>query len=95
MKARRQPLRTCVGCGTVRPKRELQRIVRRPDGAVDLDAKGKLSGRGVYICPAVSCLEAAVRGKRLERALETEVEGGLLDRLRQQLGETQSAPGVR
>jgi hypothetical protein len=62
-------MRTCVGCRTVRPKRELVRLVRTPDLRIELDLTGKKSGRGAYICPRQACLEAALKKNRLLQAL--------------------------
>ncbi len=67
------PERKCMGCNEKRPKKELVRVVRTPEGAVELDTTGKKSGRGAYICPKVSCYEKALKTKRLERCLETEI----------------------
>lgn len=64
------PMRLCLGCGTQRPKRELLRVVRTPEGLVRADPTGKLNGRGAYICPDRGCLEKAMRAHRLEKALE-------------------------
>ena len=58
------PMRQCLGCREMKPKRELIRVVRAPDGAISLDFKGKASGRGAYICPNASCLKKARRLKR-------------------------------
>jgi hypothetical protein len=62
----------CVGCGQIRPKKELLRVVRTPDGVIEYDSSpaGKKSGRGAYLCPSKDCLTKAVKGKRLEKALE-------------------------
>ncbi|MBP5662453.1 MAG: YlxR family protein [Clostridia bacterium] len=73
MKTKKIPMRTCVGCRTVKPKAELVRIVRTPDGAVKPDKTGKLSGRGVYICRDEACLEKSIRTKALSRALDTPI----------------------
>lgn len=81
MRPRRVPLRTCVGCKTVRPKKELTRIVRDPQGQLHVDPTGKQSGRGAYICPSPSCLEAAVKAKRLERALERPIPPEIVEHL--------------
>lgn len=70
MKRRKEPERTCIGCRSVRPKRQLVRVVRTPEGEVTVDFTGKRSGRGAYVCPDETCLNAAVTGKRLERALQ-------------------------
>lgn len=67
------PERKCMGCNEKRPKKELVRVVRTPEGQVLLDVTGKKSGRGAYICPKVSCYEKALKTKRLERCLEVEI----------------------
>jgi uncharacterized protein len=64
------PMRTCVACKETKPKRELLRVVRKPDGHVLLDAAGKVSGRGAYICARLSCWEVALKKKRLEQEFE-------------------------
>jgi predicted RNA-binding protein YlxR (DUF448 family) len=69
-KVRRVPERTCIVCRQVRPKRELIRVVRTPDGHVELDATGKKSGRGAYLCARRSCWEPALHKGRLEREFE-------------------------
>lgn len=63
------PIRTCIGCRTAQPKKAMLRIVRTPEGEVLPDPTGKKSGRGAYICCSQQCLEAALSGKKLERAL--------------------------
>ena len=67
------PERRCVGCGESFPKKELLRVVRAPDGSVSLDATGKKSGRGAYLCHNVKCLKKARKAKRLEHNLECEI----------------------
>ena len=64
------PQRTCVSCRESKPKRELLRIVRTPDGHVMIDATGKKSGRGAYLCARLSCWENALKKKRLEQEFE-------------------------
>lgn len=66
--ARHVPERSCVACRTKRPKRELTRLVRTPDGILP-DTLGKLSGRGAYLCDNPSCWERAITSQVLERAL--------------------------
>jgi predicted RNA-binding protein YlxR (DUF448 family) len=70
-KQRHIPQRTCIACRQVRPKRELIRVVRTPAGHVELDATGKKSGRGAYLCARRSCWEPALRKGRIEHELET------------------------
>lgn len=69
MTVRKPPLRLCAACSRQRPKRELLRVVRTPAGEVLLDPTGKMSGRGVYLCPEAGCLTAGLKAKALERAL--------------------------
>lgn len=84
---RRQPQRSCVGCRTVRAKRELIRVVRTPTGEIRLDdtQAQKVPGRGAYLCPDPQCLARAVRTKALERALKAPVPDDVLDELTRQL----------
>ena len=62
------PMRQCLGCREMKPKRELIRVVRSPDGEVSLDFHGKKPGRGAYICSNTECLKRAVKSKALSRA---------------------------
>ena len=64
------PMRTCIACRESKPKRELLRIVRTPDGHVLLDPTGKKAGRGAYLCAKLSCWDNALKRKRLEDAFE-------------------------
>lgn len=67
------PQRTCVACREVKNKRELVRVVRKPDGNVELDSTGKKNGRGAYVCPSWDCWEKALTGKQLERTLRNNI----------------------
>jgi len=67
------PQRTCVACRTSRPKRELVRVVRTPEGSIVIDPTGKRNGRGAYLCAQRSCFELALARKHLERALEVAI----------------------
>ncbi len=67
------PIRTCIACRTQRPKRELIRIVRTPEGEVHVDPTGKAKGRGAYLCPDVTCWERVLkRNTILSHALKVE-----------------------
>lgn len=81
MKTRKVPLRTCLGCNTTRPKKELIRIVRQVDGHLAVDKKGKVSGRGAYVCPDAVCIRQALKTKRLERALEVTLSDDVVTEL--------------
>jgi predicted RNA-binding protein YlxR (DUF448 family) len=72
-KPRHVPERTCVACRQTRPKRELIRVVRTPDGHVELDPTGKKSGRGAYVCARRSCWDLALRKGRLEHELHVTI----------------------
>jgi len=67
------PMRTCVACRESKPKRELLRVVRTPEGSVQLDASGKKAGRGAYLCARLSCWETALKRKRLEDEFEVAI----------------------
>ncbi len=70
MKEKKVPMRMCVGCREMKPKKELIRVVRSAEGAVSMDATGKKPGRGAYVCRSAECLRRAIRQKQLERAFE-------------------------
>lgn len=76
------PQRQCVACRRMRPKRELVRVVRTPVGEIRVDATGKVSGRGAYVCPADACVESALRERRLEHALEVPIPDSAAAELR-------------
>lgn len=80
-------MRMCVGCRSSLPKRELIRVVRNPEGDVELDLTGKRPGRGVYLCANEECLEKAVKQKQLERALSTHISPQVLASLKRILHE--------
>ncbi len=77
------PMRKCLGCNEIKPKKELIRIVRSPDGNVSIDYKGKVSGRGCYICPNITCFNNAVKDKKIDRALETKISDEIISVLRE------------
>lgn len=80
---RHVPQRTCVACRAVRPRRELARIVRTPEGEVLLDDTGKRNGRGAYLCRQRSCWDAALARRQLERALKAILPPGVEAELRE------------
>ena len=75
------PMRQCLGCREMKPKRELIRVVRSPEGTISIDLKGKASGRGAYICPNAECLKRAIKAKAISRAFDTEIPQEIYDRL--------------
>ena len=83
------PQRQCMGCRERFDKRQLIRVVRTPDGNVQLDFSGKVSGRGSYICPKAECLKKAQKTKSLERSLEVPIPEEVYDRLSREIEVTQ------
>lgn len=74
MKKRKIPERMCIGCREKKPKKELVRVVRSPEGEVSIDFTGKKAGRGAYVCMDPDCFKKARRNKGLERALEVNID---------------------
>ena len=81
------PMRQCLGCREMKPKKELIRVVRSPEGAVSLDFKGKLPGRGAYVCPDPACLTRVRKSKALERAFACALPPQVYEALEQQMKE--------
>lgn len=84
-RVRKVPLRKCVGCQEMKPKAELTRVVRTPEGDIVLDSTGKRNGRGAYLCQSEACLNVAVKRKALERALKAAIPQEIHESLRRQL----------
>lgn len=80
-KKKKIPERKCLGCGESKPKIELARIVRAPDGNVSLDLTGRKPGRGAYICKSAECLKKCRKAKRIERSLEIEIPDNVWNEL--------------
>ena len=85
VKPRKIPQRQCVGCRTMKDKKALLRVVKSPEGDISLDASGKKSGRGAYVCPDTECLNRARRSKALERALDIAIPDAVYDALLAQM----------
>ena len=85
-KVKKIPQRQCVGCREMKNKRDLIRVVRSPEGTISLDFKGKLPGRGAYVCPDPACLAKARKSRALERAFETAIPAEVYDQLERQMG---------
>ncbi len=81
------PMRQCLGCREMKPKRELIRVVRSPEGEISIDFRGKAPGRGAYLCKNSGCLEKAIKGKALERAFSAVIPEEVYEKL---LGEMEA-----
>ena len=86
-KVKKIPVRQCLGCNEHKPKVELIRVVRSPEGEISLDTRGKKSGRGAYICHDVKCLNKARKSKRIERALDVVIPEEIYDAMEAELSE--------
>jgi predicted RNA-binding protein YlxR (DUF448 family) len=75
------PMRRCTGCGEMKEKKSLIRIVRTPDGAIQIDRTGKLNGRGAYLCDDLACLRTARKRRSLQRSLDTPIPDEIFDEL--------------
>ena len=85
MKPKKIPMRMCLGCGESKPKRELVRIVKSPEGETSLDFTGKKSGRGAYICRDSECLKKARKNKRLEKSFSCRIDDSIYEVMENEL----------
>ena len=85
MKVKKIPLRMCTGCMEMKPKKELIRRVKTPEGEVCVDLTGKKSGRGAYICKCIECLEKSFKAKRLSRNLDTPISEEIYEKLKEEI----------
>ena len=79
-------MRMCLGCNEMKPKMELIRVVRSPEGEISLDFKGKAAGRGAYICRSAECLEKARKARRFEKSFSCKIEESVYEVMLNELG---------
>ena len=79
------PMRKCVGCNEMKPKKELIRVVRTPENEVVLDLTGKISGKGAYICHHIACFQKAVKAKRFEKAFSCDIPQVIFEKMEAEL----------
>ena len=82
---RKIPMRKCIGCGEMKSKREMIRILRTTENGIVLDATGKKNGRGAYLCGSEECFQKARKSKGLERALKTSIPGEVYESLKKEI----------
>ena len=80
------PLRKCVGCGEMKEKKSLIRVLKTPEDEILLDTTGRANGRGAYICRNAQCLQKAVKNRGLERSLKVKIPADVLERMEKELG---------
>jgi predicted RNA-binding protein YlxR (DUF448 family) len=83
--AKKLPLRMCTGCGEMKPKKELIRVLKTPEEEIVIDATGKKNGRGAYVCCSLACLQKAIKTKGLDRSLKVTIPGELIETLEKEM----------
>lgn len=81
------PMRQCAGCREMKPKNQMVRVVRSPQGEISLDFRGKAPGRGVYVCPDPECLKKAQKARALERSLDTAIPPEVYEALAERMAQ--------
>ena len=100
MRPKKIPMRMCTGCGEMKPKKELVRVVRAPERTdengnplppeISLDLTGKKPGRGAYLCRNPECLRLARKARRLERAFSCQIPSEGYDRMEEEIGQDET-----
>lgn len=85
MQTRRVPMRMCTGCGEMKAKKELVRVVKSPEGEISLDLTGKKPGRGAYVCKDAECLKKARKARRFERAFSCQIPDDVYERMEEEM----------
>ena len=81
------PMRKCTGCGEMKSKKELVRVLKTVDGNIIIDLPGRQNGRGAYICRSEECLKRAMKTKAIDRSLGVAVSAEIFEELKKELGE--------
>lgn len=82
--AKKIPLRQCVGCGQMKAKKEMMRVIKTAEGDIVLDVTGKKNGRGAYLCQTEKCLMAAMKNKGLERSFKMSIDQSIYEKLQKE-----------
>lgn len=83
--AKKVPLRMCAGCGEMKSKKEMIRILKTPEGEIVIDTTGKKNGRGAYLCSSSDCFKKAIKTKGLERSLKMNIPNEIIETLEKEL----------
>lgn len=92
MQTRKTPMRMCMGCSEMKPKKEMVRVVRSAQGEVSLDLTGKKSGRGAYVCKQLECLRQARKTRRIQRSLGVEIPDEVYDAMEKEMEQHEQRP---
>lgn len=87
--AKKIPLRQCVGCGEMKSKKEMMRVLKTAEGDIVLDVTGKKNGRGAYLCQAEECLKKARKNKGLERSFKMSIPDEVYEKLEKEFEENE------
>lgn len=85
MSMKKVPLRQCIGCGEMKSKKEMIRVIKTADEEILLDATGRKNGRGAYLCPSIECMKKAVKSKGLERSFKMAIPKEVYDALEKEM----------
>lgn len=91
MKPKKIPMRQCLGCNEMKPKKELIRVVKSPEGEISLDLTGKKNGRGAYICRSTECYDKARKSRRLEKAFSCRIDESVYEVMADELRSAEEA----
>ena len=87
MSVKKIPLRQCIGCGEMKSKKEMIRVIKTADDQILLDATGRKNGRGAYLCPSMECFKKAVKGRGLERSFKMAIPREVYETLEKEMEE--------
>ena len=87
MSVKKLPLRQCIGCGEMKSKKEMIRVIKTAEGEILLDATGRKNGRGAYLCPSMECFKKAVKGRGLERSFKMAIPREVYETLEKEMEE--------
>lgn len=87
MSVKKIPLRQCIGCGEMKSKKEMIRVIKTAEGEILLDATGRKNGRGTYLCPSMECFKKAVKGRGLERSFKMAIPREVYETLEKEMEE--------
>ena len=87
MSLKKIPLRQCIGCGEMKSKKEMIRVIKTAEGEILLDATGRKNGRGAYLCPSMECFKKAVKGRGLERSFKMAIPREVYETLEKEMEE--------
>ena len=87
MSVKKIPLRQCIGCGEMKRKKEMIRVIKTAEDQILLDATGRKNGRGAYLCPSMECFKKAVKGRGLERSFKMAIPREVYETLEKEMEE--------